>query len=504
MHHGIIIGGLSFKDIGRATGAHRIATTLRSQGWDIEVLDFMTSWTEDELEEFFRSRVSSRTVFLGYSYVFHTWDEKFQNIFKNIRNKFPHIKIIVGGMAAQICPLDADYYIDGYGEIAMLEVVKHILGTNTEKLRYTLHGRRKLIRAMLDYPAFPISNFDPSIVYEDRDFIDYRESLVIETARGCKFKCDFCTYPILGVKGDVSRKECNYVTQLQRDYEKWGVENFILADETANDRTEKLEKFANATAKLSFKPNLSGFCRADLLISKKQDWPLLEAMGFWSQWYGIESFNYESAKSIGKGMHPDKIKSGLLEVKDYFLSKGYYKGSMSFIIGLPGETRETVEDAWKWLKNNWSSQAAIYYSLFIPKTELTNEVSKLSSEWKDKGYRIMKKPISWTGPEYTNEGAKTYWREGLSTGVLWENDNLNFEEAHRWVDEFYQDYKNYFGVHTYNQANFRLAFSNINDWIYKKYDSAIRDPERIARTAFMKNYIERKINWAPSASPTKN
>jgi len=493
MHHGIILGGLASDDIGRATGAHRIATILRSQGWDIEVLDFIMAWSNEQLSEFLKSRVSSNTVFVGYSYVFHTWDDRFREIFKKIKNDFPHIKIIVGGMASQGCPLDADYYINGYGEYAMLEVVKHILGTNSEKLKYTLHRKGKLVRAMLDYPAYPLSNFDPSILYEERDYIDQRESLVIETARGCKFKCDFCTYPILGVKGDVSRNDCNYVSQIQRDYERWGVSNFILADETVNDRTEKLEKFANATTKLSFKPNLSGFCRADLLVSRKQDWPLIEAMGFWSHWYGIESFNYESAKSIGKGMHPDKIKSGLLEVKDYFLSKGYYKGSMSFIVGLPGETRETVEDAWNWLKNNWSPQAAIYYALFIPETEKTNETSTLSLEWKNKGYRVMQSPVTWTGPNHTTSGPATYWREGLTTGLRWENDSMNFEQAHQIVDEYYSSYGEYFGAHTFNQANYRLAFSDIDSWIYKTYNSGLRDKESEARSEFFKSYIDKKI-----------
>ena len=34
--------------------------------------------------------------------------------------------------------------------------------------------------------------------------------------------------------------------------------------------------------------------------------------------YGIESFNHKSAKAIGKGMHPDKVKQGLIDVKNYF------------------------------------------------------------------------------------------------------------------------------------------------------------------------------------------
>jgi len=36
----------------RSAGAHRIATFLRENDWDIEVLDFWPSWTKEELFEF--------------------------------------------------------------------------------------------------------------------------------------------------------------------------------------------------------------------------------------------------------------------------------------------------------------------------------------------------------------------------------------------------------------------------------------------------------------------
>ena len=48
MNHGLIIGGVvdyHYVSVKRAPGAHKIATHLRRQGWDVEVLDFVQSWT---------------------------------------------------------------------------------------------------------------------------------------------------------------------------------------------------------------------------------------------------------------------------------------------------------------------------------------------------------------------------------------------------------------------------------------------------------------------------
>ena len=36
--------------IKRSAGGHRIATFLRQNGWDIEVLDFWPTWTREDLQ----------------------------------------------------------------------------------------------------------------------------------------------------------------------------------------------------------------------------------------------------------------------------------------------------------------------------------------------------------------------------------------------------------------------------------------------------------------------
>lgn len=495
--HGIIFGGQKNQSLGRAAGAHRIATILRQEGWDIEVVDFVTSWSNEQLKEFCKSRITSDTKFIGYSYVFHTWEDRFSEFIDWIRKTYPDIKILVGGMSAEACPIDADFFITGYAEYAVIEILKYLFGNSPNKLKYTLFNKGKLVRALHDYPAYPISDFDITTLHEPRDFIDPRESLIIETARGCKFKCDYCTYPILGVKGDVSRDSKLYAEELQRNYDLWGTTNFQISDETFNDRTEKIEKFANATSQLSFKPNISGFIRADLLASRPQDWPLLEGMGFWSHWYGIDSFNHTSAKSIGKGMDPDKIKQGLIDAKKYFLSKGNYRGTASMIIGLPDESRETVESAWKWFKKNWKGQSVIYYALYIPKTEYSEEISTLSSSWHKKGYTEMSKDITFV-PSFTGlSGPGTYFYEGMKTGVKWQHNYINFEQAHQWVDEFYSWQAEYFSAHAFNLSDMNVAFNNIDEWINIPLNKNLRQTSNTAINEFIKNYIQKKLNWKP-------
>ena len=92
----------------------------------------------------------------------------------------------------------------------------------------------KIIDCFKDYPAFPHKN--PRTSYEERDFIQKNEVLTIELSRGCMFKCTFCDYAPLGVKGEHTRDAINFEEELRENYDKWGVTRYILADETCNDR----------------------------------------------------------------------------------------------------------------------------------------------------------------------------------------------------------------------------------------------------------------------------
>ena len=54
----------------RSGGAHKIASYMRSEGWDIEVLDYWLAFTDEEFKEFARSRITNDTRFVGVSVTF--------------------------------------------------------------------------------------------------------------------------------------------------------------------------------------------------------------------------------------------------------------------------------------------------------------------------------------------------------------------------------------------------------------------------------------------------
>jgi radical SAM superfamily enzyme YgiQ (UPF0313 family) len=435
----------------RLGGAHRIASHLRVQGWDCEVIDFFNNWTMDELMELCYSRIDSNTKFIGFSYIF-SLDAQRPEIIKFtawLKQTYPTILIISGSQTTLVDNPNVDYHVTGYGELALDTILKYKFG-NGEPPTYDILKRykTKVINALHNYPAYPWT--DPYIMYEDRDFIHHNEWGKIEFSRGCKFKCAYCSYPVLGVKGDYTRDAESARKQMQESFDRFGITNWVVSDETFNDRTEKITKFADMVETLSFNPYFSGYIRADLLVSRPQDREELLRMRFLGHFYGIETFNHKSAKSIKKGMHPAKLQEGMIEIKKFFKQHVgmKYRGHMAFIIGLPHETVETVEQTIKWLRINWVDQAASANPLQIG-TNDDYRSSEMSLDYKRFGYREMPDAefpeFIFNKPEPTEKTLvldNDFLRktETMNKGIVWENDYMNVFEASKLVEKMQHVY----------------------------------------------------------------
>ena len=436
MHHGLIFQVYTNESMGghdvwsdkhhrRQAGGHRIATFLRSHAWDIEVVDFAAQFTLGELQEICRRRINNDTVFCSFSCIFGSWPTVMEQLAAWIKTTWPTIVNICGGtMWPYVTSKSIDYYITGYGEQAIYKLLKVLTGNELKNsLVFDLRfADRKVISANQSYPAFPMPIL--SIDYQARDFLLPDEWLHVELSRGCIFKCKFCNYPVLNVKGDYTQEADDFYRNMQSNFDKFGTKNYYVVDETFNDRPDKISKFADAVQRLSFVPFYSGFIRADLLVSRPQDREDLLKMNFLGHHYGIESLNYKSSTAIGKGMHPDVLTAGLLDVKDFFQSNSrkIYRGSMSFIAGLPYETKQTMLSTVDWLRNNWQDQHTIWFPLFIPDKE--NNIHGWDDSMSDMGVDYAKFGYERDDAELAYAGAG---------GMPWKNQDLSLSASAKFT-----------------------------------------------------------------------
>ena len=186
---------------------------------------------------------------------------------------------------------------------------------------------------------------------------------------------------------EFNRKPNLVIEDIKDIYEKFGTTGFMFCDDTYNDSPEKVIRFHQEFQKLNYKIEFSSYARLDLIISHWETARLLYESGLRSVFFGIESFNHASAKSIGKGMQTEKIKEGLYRLReecpDLIITIG-------MILGLPYDTEETLLKNHEWfLRKDCPVDCITYAPLYIEVTSPLNTYSSKFSENSEKyGYKM--------------------------------------------------------------------------------------------------------------------
>jgi len=474
-------GGL----IKRGVGAYRIAHVLRENNWDAEVIEFALQWSLDQLKQLALQRIDNNLKFVGISALFMDEQaEVLDSFLAWLKKEWPHLKIIIGGPGRyRFDNRNIDYNVHGFGENALLALLKYLY-SNGPIPKFSMHlnsGRN--IDANEMYPSFPMKSL--MVKYEDRDFIRPDEWLGVEFARGCKFSCDFCNFPVLGVKGDYTRDAEDFRIQMQDAYDRFGVTNYYSSDETFNDRTEKITKFADVVETLPFTPYFTGFIRPDLLIGRDGDREELLRMNFLGHFYGIETFYHQSGKAIGKGMHPDKVKQGLIDVRKLFEGRvgKKFRATISLIAGLPHEPIESLYTTKQWLIDNWVGQSFSCYSLQIPLSEFIVK-SKMSKDWGSYGYRNAEKDPDMV--QYLASRSAINFK--TSEILIWKNDMMSIKDA----DDVARDIENIKNTYDFKHGNYALIRTGLGS-LEERLEFSDNGKPLPSATPEIESYIEKKL-----------
>ena len=388
MIHGIILTDNNFTNhfCARGYGAHRIASHLRTHGYDIEVVDYCLSWTQEEYKQLLDKLVTDKTIFLGIGTNLFNDDRTFDKKVAWIKENYPQLKIVVGGnnVLTRSIPY-VDYYIDGYAENSMLALLDFLRGKITElDVKWSnFSSSNNFINSIADYGQ--VDTNDLRVEYLPSDFLRSKEVLSLETARGCIFKCKFCTYVLIGKKKlDYLRDPETVITELKTNYDKWGITNYFIAEDTFNDSIEKLEMLEKAITRLPFKIQFTSYARIDLIAAKPHSVELLKNMGMRGVHFGIETFSAPAGKLIGKSLVGNKSKDTLLWWKEQTPD---ISTLCTMIVGLPNDDSDYHAE------NNWFATSGInswfWQPLYIVKEDATINTSEFSRSWRDYGLEYM-------------------------------------------------------------------------------------------------------------------
>ena len=338
----------------RSVGAYQVASVLRDSGYTVKVIDYfpyLLHYKYDDLIAIIEKYISDKTIWVGFSTTFFDGydttslhplrDEKIFSIKNKILSINNKIKTVVGGAKAWKKEFDTftDYYIEGYSDTTVVELTKYIDGKNP-----FFQLNHKSVISDRAASNFDFSNY--SFSWDKTDAIQSNECLPIEISRGCIFKCAYCSYPLNGKnKLDFIKTPEVLLSEFKHNYEMYGVDSYMYADDTHNDSLDKLKYlYDEVYSKLPFKIKFSAYLRLDLLRAHPEMIPLLRESGLTSCFFGIESLNHASNKTVGKGMQMSKTIDTLHLLKKEWPNV-FKQGA--FIIGLPYESKETANE---WLE----------------------------------------------------------------------------------------------------------------------------------------------------------
>jgi len=235
---------------------------------------------------------------------------------------------------------DLDLILFGEPEDTLKEVLEgkdysKILGLYyRDDLRAKFTGSRPFIED-LDKLPFPARHLVDNNIYRRPD--NNKVQAVIKVSRGCPFHCFFClATPVSGAKVRKRSAE-NIIEEIKECVDKYGITNFLFWSDIFNiDKVwvmDLCQKIIDSGLKITWSANT----RADT-ADEEMAQKMYEA-GCRLVSIGVESGSQEMLDKIGKRITLDDVR---LTVKIF--KKAGIRIYNYFVIGLPWEDEDTVED----------------------------------------------------------------------------------------------------------------------------------------------------------------
>ena len=325
-----------------------LCENLQRSGYQVRVFDaYYNGWDEQELID---KVLEYGPDIIGVSAMTHEVSRvaEFAGFMKNKLN----VPVVIGGCHVTALPVETleeftvfDFGVIGEGEKVVVALVDAIVsGTNdfsevdgvvwrNNSEIVQNKAQASLVGADLeDIPVEALSQYytegKAALAAKDKYY-------VIFSSRGCPYSCAFCMH-VLG-QNVRYRSIDSVIVEMKYAIEHYGAHTFDFADEVFlfnNDRTRQLLQ-AFIDEGLADKVKWSGLTRANLVTDDLI--ALAKKAGCFKLEMGVESGDEQILININKKITVDQVRNAVSIIKKYDIDLGTY-----YILGHPGETRETV------------------------------------------------------------------------------------------------------------------------------------------------------------------
>ena len=404
-----------------------LAEVLRKKGFEVKILDLQI-YNESAKRSAFRV-LGEKPDFIGIT----ATTVAIKNaafLAKEIKKKNPKIPIIIGGPHITAVPKKTmelfpqfDIGVIGEGEETLPKLLSALKNrANLEKVRglifrqsATSHQPSSTLKPtpprppIQDLDSLPLPAFDllPDFShYGGSQFIEFdvRPTFRLITSRGCPFHCTFCDKSIFG---KVFRSHSpEYVLEMVKIlYFDYGIRHIYFSDDTFTLDRKRIFKLCQLLQKEKLDLTWDCNTRVDMV-----DFPLLQAMkkaGCTYIAYGIESGSQKILDILNKGITLEQIRKACEETV-----KAGIKIRGNFMIGNPGETKETIEQTIKFAKSLPLHTFKMSFFTPFPNTPIYDEVEKYGV-YKEDWSKLSKYSPVFVPSGFTKEELERYYKKAF-------------------------------------------------------------------------------------------
>ena len=266
------------------------------------------------------------------------------------------LKIVVGGPHAIAYDGVADDIVIGEGENRWLE----ILGAKTRM--EDIDDIPQLDYSLVDLSKFP--GISP---------VGATPSMVMMASRGCPFKCSFCNTPVFWGKKVQYRDPRLVVDEVNYLRGQFGIKELFFQDDTFNLNHDWAEAIFSYIIEWELNQQMifKIACRVNEKLFTQKFLDKAKEVGVWNIFFGIESGNQGMLDRMHKGITLDEVRRAIRMTRE-----AHIDSQCSFIIGLPGETPETIQDTFNFIAELKATRSGCCYACPFPQTELEKIVTE--------------------------------------------------------------------------------------------------------------------------------
>lgn len=366
-------------------GVTYVAAAFEQAGADVRIFDYIVSGYTPEklkaqLDEFQPEVVGSTSVTLNFPGA--------AEIVSTAKRHRPSLVTMMGGPHVSFAAaktLDAypaiDLIVRGEGERTIADLMAEGMNPSTwEKIRglaFRRNGEIVMTEPQpfiedLDSLPLPARHLLPLSRYQALGY-----SISIITSRGCPYSCIFC----LGRRMVGSRVRLRSASRVVDEIEQilaYGIDRINVADDLFVSHSGRVKEVCDEILRRGLRFTWSAFARVNTV--DRDTLRLMREAGCDSVSFGVETGNSDLLKLIQKRITREQVRGAVSLCRETGII-----AHTSFMVGLPGETPETLKETGEFAASLGSLYGYHFLAPF-PGTTVREEVEKydleiLSDDW---------------------------------------------------------------------------------------------------------------------------